>query len=69
MRLTVLEVLGSVNGVTTYRFSDGSVAQHQTVRDQRGFTAAGPSDTLNAAQLHAVSYHIARAGRPDGGWL
>lgn len=67
-RLTVLEVLQHVDGATTYRFSDNSVGTHQTVKDGR-FLKAGPLDTLNAAQLQAVSNFNAQANKPDGGWL
>ncbi len=69
MQLKVLEVLQYVNGATTYKFSDGSVEKHQTLKDSRGFLKAGPLDTLNAAQLVAVSRFNEVANMPDGGWL
>lgn len=67
--LKVRKVISHVDGVTLYEFSDGSQGAHQTVKDGRGFMQAGPLDTLNAAQLSAVSDYNAQANKPDGGWL
>ena len=67
-RLQVRNVISCVNGATTFKFSDGSVATHQTVKDGR-FLKAGPLDTLNAAQLQAVSLFNAVENKKDGGWL
>lgn len=69
MQLKVSKVLWYVDGATAYEFSDGSVGTHQTVKDSRGYLKAGPLDTLNAAQLVAVSNFNAQANKPDGGWL
>ena len=67
--LKVRKVVSHINGVTLYEFSDGSQAAHQTLKDSRGFLKAGPLDTLNAAQLSAVSDYNAQANKPNGGWL
>lgn len=67
--LTVTEVVSFRDNAVTYRFSDGTMGTHQTIKDRRGFMEAGPLDTLNAAQLVAVSNYNAQAQKPDGGHL
>lgn len=67
-RLQVRNVISCVNDATTYEFSDGTQGTHQTVKDGR-FLKAGPLDTLNAAQLLAVSNFNAIDNKKDGGWL
>ena len=67
--LKVRKVISYVDGVTLYEFSDGSQGAHQTLKDGRGFMQAGPLDTLNAAQLVAVSNFLAVSNKKDGGWL
>ena len=67
--LKVRRVISHVDGVTLYEFSDGSQGAHQTLKDGRGFMQAGPLDTLNAAQLVAVSNFLAVSNKKDGGWL
>lgn len=68
-KLFVVEPVSFQDNAVTYRFSDGSVATHQTIKDRRGFMQAGPLDTLNTAQLVAVSNFLEQANKPDGGWL
>jgi hypothetical protein len=67
--LTVVQVVSFVDGAATYRFSDGSTGVHQNIYRDGRFLRVGPLDTLNAAQLQAVSNFNAQANKPDGGWL
>ena len=67
--LTVVGVVSFKDNAVTYKFSDGTTATHQTVKDARGFLKAGPLDTLNSQQLMAVSKFNEVALKPNGGWL
>lgn len=67
-RLFVVDVVEFIDGGVTYRFSDDSIATHQTLKDGRGFLYAGPLDTLNAQQLLAV-VEFTKQDRKGTGWL
>lgn len=67
-RLFVVDVVAFVDNGVTYRFSDGSVGTHQTLKDGRGFLYAGPLDTVNAQQLLAV-VEFTKEDKKETGWL